>query len=278
MSADHERIGPTAHYTAYVWYRLGLPHADVFATRRGATLYWGFLLAGEWMTRLSPRVPSMRSYLEYRHRLIEAVLHGLLPDRLVDLGAGLSRRGITWAADRGVHSIDVDLPAMAAAKRRALADVPTRRSARLRVVDDDVLSPGFEERLSVLLAGAVRPVVTAEGLLSYFDPPDRLRLLSTVARALRRGAGGSFVCDVHTAEDQARVGRAAQVLRLAIRTITRRRRALDPFPTRAALHDAFIEAGFDEASIVDARDHEKSVPQLRGLHSPALIVHARVRG
>ena len=25
--SGHERIGPTAHYTAYVWHRLGLPHA-----------------------------------------------------------------------------------------------------------------------------------------------------------------------------------------------------------------------------------------------------------
>lgn len=276
MGADHERIGPTAHYTAYVWHRLGLPYADVFATRRGAALYWGFLVAGEWMTRLSPDVPTMRDYLEYRHRLIEAVLHGLLPDRLVDLGAGLSRRGMTWAADRGVDSIDIDLPAMAAAKRRALARVPSELRAGLRVIDDDVLSSGFEDRLARLLAGSRRPVVTAEGLLSYLDPPDRLAVLGMVARAFRRTAHGSFVCDVHTAEDQARVGRATSLLRFAIRTVTRRRRALDPFPTREALRVAFLDAGFDHVEIVDASAHAKSVPQLRSLHSPALVVHARV--
>jgi O-methyltransferase involved in polyketide biosynthesis len=276
MGTDHDRIGPTAHYTAHVWQRLGLPYADVFSTRRGAALYWGFFFAGEWMTRLSPSVPSMCDYLEYRHRLIEAVLHTLLPDRLVDLGAGLSRRGVTWAADRGVASVDVDLPTMAAAKRRALEGVPAEQRTHLRVVDDDVLSPGFEDRLETFLAGATRPVVTAEGLLSYFDPADRQQVITTVAAALRRIGGGSFVCDVHTAEDQARVGRPAAVLRLAIRTITRRKRALDPFPTRATAHDAFAEAGFDQSEIVDPRAHENAVPQLRTLRSPALVVHARV--
>jgi O-methyltransferase involved in polyketide biosynthesis len=278
MSSEHDRIGPTAHYTAHVWQRLRLPYAELFATRRGAALYWAFFFSGEWMTRIAPGVPSMREYLEYRHRLIEAVLHARLPDRIVDLGAGLSRRGITWAADRGVECIDVDLPTMAAAKRRALEQVPAELRARLRVVDDDVLSPGFEDRLAALLAGAERPVVTAEGLLSYFDPPDRQQTIATVADALRHAGGGSFVCDVHTAEDQARVGRAAELLRLAIRTVTRRKRALDPFPTRAALHEAFEQAGFDAAEIVDAREHDKSVPQLRTLHSPALVVEAHVRG
>jgi O-methyltransferase involved in polyketide biosynthesis len=276
MGAEHERIGPTAHYTAYVWRRLGIPYADVFATRRGAVLYWGFLLAGEWMTRLSPQVPSMRDYLEYRHRLIDAVLHRLLPDRLVELGAGLSSRGLTWAADRNVDSIDVDLPTMAAAKRRALERVPLEMRRSLRVVDDDVLSSGFDDRLSELLAGAKRPVVSAEGLLSYFDPADRQQVLTIVAAALRRSGGGSFVCDLHTSEDQARVGRSAKVLRLAIRTLTRRKRALDPYASREALRTAFATAGFDSVDLVDPAEHAKAVPQLRTLHSPALVVHARV--
>lgn len=274
---DHARIGPTAHYTAYVWARLGLPYADLFATRTGALLYWGFFAVGEWTTRLSAEVPSMRDYLEYRHRLIEAVLHASMPDRLVDLGAGLSRRGITWAADRGVHSIDVDLQPMAEAKRRALECVPPEQRTELRVVEDDVLSSGFVDRLAGMLMGARRPVVTAEGLLSYFDAPERMAVMATVAQALHRVGGGSFVCDLHTVEDQARVGRAADALRFAIRTVTRRRRALDPFPSRDALRAAFADTGFDAVRIVDAREHSAAVPQLRRLRSPALVVQARVR-
>ena len=42
------RIGPTAHYTGYVWQRLGMPHAELFSTKTGAVLYLGFFALGEW--------------------------------------------------------------------------------------------------------------------------------------------------------------------------------------------------------------------------------------
>ena len=71
-AGGHERIGPTAHYTAYVWHRLRLPYARHFKTRTGRVLYWGFFALGEWTTRVLPELPSMKGYLAYRHRLIEA--------------------------------------------------------------------------------------------------------------------------------------------------------------------------------------------------------------
>jgi O-methyltransferase involved in polyketide biosynthesis len=274
---DHVRIGPTAHYTAYVWKRLGLPYADAFATRRGAVLYWGFFAAGEWTTRLSSRVPSMRQYLEYRHRLIEAVVDEHDPDRLVELGAGLSRRAVSWAADRDIETIDVDLPAMADLKRRTVEADATlfgRVQGRYRVIGADVLADGFVDTLRDLVASAARPVVVAEGLLSYFDPPDRDALVTTVAGALP--PGGLFVCDLHTRQGQAQVGSAASMLRLAISAVTRRRRALDPYDSPEALHRAFSRAGFSHVEICDASDFSDREPRLAHLHSPTHVVAARI--
>ena len=93
----HEQIGPTAHYTAYAWHRLGLPYAQYFVTPTGAALYWGFRMTGEWAMDLSPRVPNMLEYLGYRHLMIESALKRIEPDTVVEIGAGLSRRGTTWA-------------------------------------------------------------------------------------------------------------------------------------------------------------------------------------
>jgi O-methyltransferase involved in polyketide biosynthesis len=278
MPAEHERIGPTAHYTAYVWRRMGLPYADLFATRQGAILYWGFFALGEWTTRVLPRVPSMREYLAYRHLLIDAVVARIEPDLVVEIGAGLTPRTLQWAVDRDVPGVEIDLPAMAALKRRSLARAPAGVRARLReslrVVDDDVLSEGFAARLRERLQGATRPVVIAEGLVSYFDPAGRTCLFASVASALR-GSDGAFLCDLHTREDQARMRGPTRVLRLAIRGLTRRGRALDPFRDRAHVHDALREAGFGESEIVDARDHAAADPRLHQLRSPALIVCAR---
>ncbi|MFK7991610.1 MAG: hypothetical protein AB8I08_36675, partial [Sandaracinaceae bacterium] len=71
MSRHDDKIAPTAHYTAYVWHRLGLPHARWFATPKGAAMFWAFRALGEGLGTLHPRVPSMTQYLEMRHRAIE---------------------------------------------------------------------------------------------------------------------------------------------------------------------------------------------------------------
>lgn len=280
MADDVERIGPTAHYTAYVWRRAGLPHAEHFATRQGAVLYWGFFVLGEWATRLSPRVPSMRQYLEYRHRLIDAVVAQQRPGCVVELGAGLTRRAVTWAADHGVPGIELDLPAMADQKRRRLASAPASLRARLRslhaVHDADVLAPEFPTRLRELLRGHVRPVIVAEGLLSYFDLAPRVRVLAGVATALREAGGGRLVCDLHTAAAQAQVGWAAHALRTAIRGLTRRRRALDPFVDLRAVHEAFAAAGFDHSQEARPEDHVDAEPALARLRSPAHVMVGRV--
>jgi len=280
MADDTDRIGPTAHYTAYVWRRAGLPHAEHFATRQGAVLYWGFFVLGEWATRLSPRVPSMRQYLEYRHRLIDAVVARQEPGCVVELGAGLTRRAVTWAADRGVPALELDLPAMAAIKRRRLANAPASLRERLgslhAVHDVDVLSPELPARLAQLLRGHTRPVIVAEGLLSYFDLAPRVGVLAGVAAALREVGGGCLVCDLHTAAAQARVGWAAHVLRTAIRGLTRRRRALDPFVDLPALHQALAAAGFDHVHEERPEDHVEAEPALARLHSPAHVILARV--
>jgi O-methyltransferase involved in polyketide biosynthesis len=280
VPGDHDRIGPTAHYTAYVWRRLGLPHAELFATRTGAVLYWGFFALGEWTTRVLPGVPSMCEYLEYRHRLIDAVVDAEAPDVLVELGAGLTRRAVTWVVDRGARGVELDLPAMAAIKREAIARAPASLRGALAdrhaVHDADVLADDFAPVLAAAIGDAVRPVVVAEGLLSYFDPPDRARLLDAVAAALHEVGGGVFVCDLHTATAQAEVGRAAHALRGAIRVLTRRRRALDPYADAEALFAEFAQAGFATSAIVDARAHVPAQPRLSAVDSPAHVVLARV--
>jgi hypothetical protein len=64
------------------------------------------------------------------------------------------------------------------------------------------------------------------------------------------------------------------VLRSAIRVLTRRRHALDPFADAADYERALVEAGFAGCRALDPRDWIRAKPALEGLHSPAQIVHA----
>ena len=279
MSDGHERIGPTAHYTAYVWQRAGFPQAGLFSTWQGAALYWGFFAAGEWATRLSPATPSMRVYLEYRHRLIDAVVARHRPDVVVELGAGLTRRAVAMAVEHGVAGLEFDLPDMVVRKREALARAPESVRRALvglhRVEAADVVAPAFAETLRDALSGFHRPVVIAEGLLSYLEATDRARLYASVAGGL--GPEGLFVCDLHTRGGQASVGPAAKVLRTAIRTVTRRKKALDPYTDRAHVQSVMEGAGLDGVCFVDPEDFYADEPRLRHLHSPTHVVTAAAR-
>jgi O-methyltransferase involved in polyketide biosynthesis len=272
---DDEKIGPTAHYTAYVWHRIGMPHAGLFATPLGAALFWAFRLTGEGLAARLPGVPSMTQYLELRHRSFESVLEEEEPDRVIELGAGLSRRGITWAA-RGLDYVEVDLPAMVRAKERRIAerasrDLRARISGRLTHVAADVLDPSFEDRLRMLLRGASRPVVMAEGLLGYFARADRERLMATVARALP--PGGSFVGELRTKPERAAMGAAVGILKGGIRVVTRGRGTREDYEDLDAVRRALGDAGFADAAPLGL----ERVPHLAWLRTPARVWWARPR-
>jgi O-methyltransferase involved in polyketide biosynthesis len=253
--ANSEKIGPTAHYTAYVWHRFGFPHAELFATPKGAALFWSLRLSGEWITTLSPRVPSLVRWLGYRHRLIELAVERTSPDRVVEVGAGLSRRGITFAADRGIEFVEMDLPHMIAVKKKRLARAPAelqkRAQGKLQLLEADALAAGFARQLAEVLAGAKRPAVITEGVLPYFDVPDKIRIMRAIREALAAAGGGTYVTDGRTRRHMKAVPIGSRVVRGATLIATRGRGHGKDFEDEDDVRRAFREAGFTTAEIVD---------------------------
>lgn len=254
------QVGPTAHYTAYAWFRLGMPYAEWFKTDTGARLFWSLRIGLEWVTRVTRGTPRLIDYLELRHRSIDDTLARLGPDRVVELGAGLSRRGVTWALDHGVDYVEVDLPHMIHAKRKLLLRFPKamRKTLddRLTLISADVLAPDFEVWLAEQLEGSRRPVVIAEGLLGYFDHDERKRLARSIAGALRRSEqapryAASFLCDLRVKSHASRTRAAVRVLRAAIAIATRGRGAREDFDSEDAIYRLFTSAGFDAARPID---------------------------
>ena len=259
---EDEKIAPTAHYTAYAWHRLGMPHGELFATPLGASLFWGFRLAGEGAISLLPGVPSMTQYLELRHRTIERGLEDARPDVVIELGAGLSRRGVTWAAE-GVRYVEVDLPEMIAAKRRMIEERAPRAlrvaiSGRLTHAPVDVLGPGLDDRLRRWIGDAERPVVIAEGLLGYFAMDDRRRAVESVARGL--GGRGALLAELRTESGDARLASAVRVLKGAIRLITSGRGTREDFADDGAIRAFFADAGFAAVAPLDPPASLASLP------------------
>ena len=257
-----EKISPTAHYTAYVWYRLGLPYSELFATPQGASLFWGFRLSLEWMVLASRQVPVQAMHLEARHKTIDHQLALLGPDRVVEIGAGLSRRGVTWAADHGVRYTEVDLPHMIAAKQKILGKAPARLQRRfherLRFSAMSIRDPRFTDWLTNELQDAQRPVVIMEGLLVYFDLAERIYMARMIRRALQAVGGGHFLCDLPVREIFGAQALASAVRRMAVRLITSGR-GVREFPSRQVAREFLVASGF-----ADIRQMENAVPSQIG--------------
>lgn len=266
VARDLEKIGPTAHYTAYAWHRLGLPHAELFATKKGAALFWSFRVVGEWVAVALPNVPSMIQYLAQRHLAIEHALDEFAPDLIVELGAGLSRRGLTRARN-GTPYVEVDFPYMIDAKR---ARIPAElRTELLRHESINILSPEFAERLAHLVRDAKRPAIVAEGVLGYFHPEQRMQIAHDIARTVKSGI---FLCDLRSKAAAAQT--AARFLKLGIKLITGGRGVAEDFPTEASIEEFFLRAGFVDAAPIDLRD----VAGAPRVPSPARVWRASTPG
>ena len=282
-ASGYDKIGPTAHVTAYAWYQLGMPYGQLFATREGAAMYWTFRGATEPAVRLFG-VPSLLDYLEFRHRMFEAQLDALDPDCVVELGAGLSHRGISWVLDRGIRYAEIDLPHMSAAKRRMLEDGPGRvsravREGALELRSTDILAPGFAAELAELVAGAQRPVVVSEGMLDYFSLDDRETLLRNIASGfVQARVEGHYLTDLQRGDRERKVAAAAKVLRKAIELATGGQGPARPFRDLEHVDRVFALAGFDEGRELRPKQLAAREPRVAKLRSPTTIWLAHVDG
>lgn len=279
----YDKIGPTAHVTAYAWYQLGLPYSHLFATREGAAMYWVFRGVTEPAIRAF-KFPSLLDYLEFRHRMLDTQLDIMAPDRIIELGAGLSHRGVTWAIDRRVCYTEIDLPHMSAAKRGMFERGPGRvrralGDGALELRSTNILAPGFADELAQLVEGAERPVVISEGMLDYFDLGDRETLLHNIASGFRKaGVHGHYLTDLQRGDRERKVGFPAQVLRRAIKAATGGKGPAKPFRNLEHVDRVFALAGFDEGRELAPKQLAQHEPRLLRLRSPTTVWLASVDG
>ena len=106
----------TALYTSQVWAWGQLPCAELLASRDGKRVFDVTNAALGLMRRGTP----LRFALLHRHTMIDHLVGEWRPRRIVELAAGLSRRGAAVSADPAVHYVEVDLPDVVAHKRRLL--------------------------------------------------------------------------------------------------------------------------------------------------------------
>jgi O-methyltransferase involved in polyketide biosynthesis len=191
---DFSTISPSAKAILLVRSQTTLPYA-----RAAAEILCGpeAVADTERQMATSPDAAGRRIHFETRARSVDDALARVDAERILELGAGLSFRGLAMVERADVEYVDTDLPAMIENKRALLPRLSTApRHGTLRVEPLDALDEAaFAQVAESFRAGPV--VVVNEGLLMYLDEAEKRRLAANVRRVLALRGGAWITADIY---------------------------------------------------------------------------------
>lgn len=257
MSGD---LSVTALYTAQVAVWAGLPCSELLATVDGKRVF-DVTNAALGVARLvRPDLPALRYTLLHRQLMIDHLL-GEQVGSVVELAAGLSRRGAANCHDRGYT--EIDLPAVSAKKRELL-----ERSVEGRAVLDKLtLIAGDATEIEL----PASDIVIAEGLVMYLDAAARQRLFAHV-RAPR------FIFDVVPIEEEPPPGRIGRLLERGMKRSTGGRSFERDLRTRDQVRDELHTAGFVDVEAIAASNIAREWCLPHAEQKTTMVVFSASRG
>lgn len=245
-------LSVTALYTAQTWAWGGLSHAELFATPDSKRVFDATNAALGAASLFKRGLAPLRHSLLHRHLMIDHLLTASGHRHVLELAAGLSRRGTAFTDDASFHYTELDLPAVSAHKRTLLERTAAGRAvlARpgLRIAAGDVETEPFEP----LVEPGAPLVVIAEGLMMYLAGEARRRLFAKVRR-LGEARELQFVFDLVPSSEEPAPGLVGRTLEAAMKRFTGGRSFERDARTRAQILDELRDAGF-EAEAIAARE------------------------
>jgi O-methyltransferase involved in polyketide biosynthesis len=248
-----DRVGPTAHYTGYVWARNGLSHPEL-STTEGRALFDS--LQPIMLVSRGLGSATLEAYLLARHRAIDARLEHAVEagevTQVIEVAAGLSPRGWRFAERyEDLVYVEADLPDMAARKRAALERMGSL-SDRHRVAEVDALrehdGAGSLAAVSDELDHSQGLAIITEGLLGYLATDAVEGVWRRFASTLRGFAHGRYISDLHLG---GAVTPQVRAFRLLLSAFVRGRVYLH-FDDAAEAEAALLACGFVSAEVLPA--------------------------
>jgi len=173
------------------------PHADWFDTWEGRQVFASWCALRALLAPLpSPFIHHQLGGLIRRHRTVDNRLDALAPQVVVEIGAGLSARGIAYAERHAaVTYVEIDLHNVVVAKRRCLRG--KYLPANYRLVAGDILQPALADCLPACLIKDKSLVVITEGLMPYLSLEAQRRAWRNVATLMRKAAHSIYLLDMY---------------------------------------------------------------------------------
>lgn len=245
-------LSVTALYTSYTWHWAGLKGAELFETPQAKAVFGVTNLALAVAKLFMWRLKSLKHSLLHRHTMIDHVLTQSGLTRVIELAAGLSRRGAAFSEDVRYSYTEVDLAHMIAHKETLLdrsdAGKAVRSRPNLRRISADVT----QLDLTTLNPDAAPAVVIAEGLLMYLKPDQQRTLWRRIAELL--SGGGTFVFDLVPWIEQPKPGPIGRALEWLMKKFTKGQSFARDQRTREDLKADLQAAGFDAVEALEPAD------------------------
>lgn len=263
MTANAGDLSVTALYTSQVWAWAGLPHAQLFADPEAERVFDTTNTALAAASGVNRQHAPLHHSLLHRHTMIDHLLCAAGYRHVIELAAGLSRRGATATCDPQVQYTELDLPHVIERKRELLRRTDEGRAvlARpgLRLAAGDVESVALE---TFVRRG--EPVfVIAEGLLMYLTADARRGLFAKVRQLAEITGELQFVFDLVPTDEEPEPDAAGRMLEEGLKRATGGRGFERDARTRHHIVTALGEAGFDAVESVASTDiaHAWNLPE-----------------
>lgn len=259
MSGD---LSVTALYTSQVWAWGGLTDADLLSSPDGKRVF-DVTNAALGLARLArPDLAPLRYALLHRHVMIDHLL-GDTAGSVVELAAGLSRRGAANCASR--NYIEVDLPAVILKKRELFARTARGREVleRLTLQAGDVTKDDFPAADTII----------AEGLFMYLDGEARRNLFAKIASHAQR-----LIFDLVPSSEEPVPGRVGALLERAMKKFTGGRSFERDARTREQLVDELHAAGFPDVAVHASADVARTWNLPHPERATTMVVFSAARG
>lgn len=247
---NEKDLSVTALYTSAAWSWGKLANAELVLHPKAPGVF-AAVNATLAVTRPFAREAPLRVALLHRHALIDALLRASRAPRVLELAAGLSRRGVTFSEERDY--VEVDQPHVVATKRALLERTEAGRAAlarpAFRMVAADVTTAPLDE---LAPPDGEQLFVIAEGLLMYLDADAQRALARRVAARFAKG-GGTFVFDYVPPREQPPPGAVGRALEWTMKRFTGGKAFAKDDRTREQIADDLRACGFRDVEAIEPR-------------------------
>ncbi|HEY0468791.1 MAG TPA: class I SAM-dependent methyltransferase [Polyangiaceae bacterium] len=172
--------------------------SSIAFAKQAATLLWQDSVPGELAHAMTAENARRRlRHFENRYRSLDRLLSQAGCPNVLEVGSGLSFRGLELARTSPTYYLDTDLPALATLKAELIAQLhPGPLVGTLRVQPLDALdSEAFQSTVASIPDGKL--AIANEGLLVYLNAREKARLAANVHAALRARGGLWLTADVY---------------------------------------------------------------------------------